>query len=241
MEERSQVLAGASSSLRREQGMRGQIIAAVTGALSRAFRTSRLRTIIVGVNPCTRLLAYELRVARRAVSLIELSEVEDVDLLDHSGAQNARCLVAASTEDSRNLSLCRTALGRFGVPVTVARLRLLEGVTSWARVDGSGMARSSWKDLIQAIIPDVAPTSALSRLARTDEHEQIAEIDLRSPQFIGRTIEDLPGGRFDVVALTRESVQIAGYETSNLELGDVITVIGEKTAIGRLRESLASL
>ncbi|HXM34802.1 MAG TPA: hypothetical protein VN920_06425 [Pyrinomonadaceae bacterium] len=241
MEERSQVLAGTSSSLRKEQGLKEQIIAGVTGALGRVFRTSRLRTIIVGVNPCARLLAYELRVARRAVSLIELSEVEDLDLLDHSGAQNARCLVAATTDDSRNLSLCRTALGRFGVPVTVARLRLLEGVTSWARVDGSGMSRSSWKALIQAIIPDAAPTSALSRLAITDEHEQIAEIALCSPVFIGRTIEDLPSGHFEVVALTRESAQIAAYKTSNLELGDVITVIGKETAIGRLRESLASL
>jgi Trk K+ transport system NAD-binding subunit len=241
MEERSQVLAGAPSSLRKQEGMTEQIIGAVTGALSRVFRTSRVRTIIVGVNPCTRLLTYELQIARKAVSLIELSDIEDLELLERCGAENARCLVAASPEDSRNLSLCRTAHATFGVPVTVARLRLLEGVTSWARVNDSGMARSSWQDLIQAINPDGAPTFALSRLARTDEHEQIAEIDLRSPLFIGRTIEDLPMGRFDVVALTRQEIQIAAYGDADLEMGDVITVIGEKTAIGRLRESLASL
>jgi len=218
-----------------------RLIATVTGAISRVFHTTRLRTIIMGVNPCTRLLAYELQVAGRAVSLIELSEVADLDLLEDCGAGNARCLVAASTEDTRNLNLCRIARDRFGVRVTVARLRLLEGITSWARVDDTGMSRSSWRDLIQAIFPDALTTPALSRLARADDHEQIAEIDLCSPVFIGRTIEGLPGGHFDVVALTRQNIQITAYETSNLELGDMITVIGEKTAIGRLRESLASL
>jgi len=175
------------------------------------------------------------------VSLIDLSDCEDLELLDHSGAINAKCLVAASTEDTRNLNLCRTAWDRFGVPVTVARLRLLEGVTSWARVDGSGMSRSSWSDLIQALFPDAALTSALSRLAKADDYEQIAEIDLNSPGLIGRTIQDLPGGHFDVVGLTRRNIQIAAYRTSTLELGDVLTVIGEKPAIVRLRESVASL
>lgn len=221
--------------------MREQIVGAVTGALNRVFRPSRLRTIIVGVNPLTRLLAYELQAARRAVSLFDLSEVEDLDLLESCGADNARCLVAASSEDSRNLNLCWTALGRFGVPVTVARLRLLEGVTSWARVSDSGASRTSWKDLIQAVIPDAVSTPALSRLARAGDHEKISEIDLRSPRFIGQNIEELPAGHFDVVALVRRNTPLAGYQNNSLELGDVLTVIGEKAAVDRLRESLATL
>jgi Trk K+ transport system NAD-binding subunit len=242
-------------STRTNAGIGHQVIAAVSGAMSRVFHTTRLRTVIVGVNPGTRLLTSELQSAGKPVSLIG-SEAEqksnlfvsamnlttsDELLLGRAGAESARCLVAALPDDGRNLSICHTALEKFRVPVIVARLRLLEGVMSWAKVGDSGMARLSWKDLIHAIIPDELLTPALSRLAAADDRDRITDLEVRSPIFIGRTIGDLSSGDCDVVALRRKNNQIAAYETTNLELGDVLTVIGEKPAIGRLRESLTSL
>ena len=233
-----------------------QVIAAVGAAMSRVFHTDKERTLIVGFNPCTRLLAVELQAARTPVSLMELSEAEpesnllesvmnltsaDEVLLGRAGAGSARCLVAASAKDTRNLSLCRTALERFRVPVTVARLRLLEGVTSWVRVSDAGMTRLSWKDLIQAIIPEAVFTPALSRLARADEFDQISDIELRSPVFIGRRIEDLPLSGCNVVALTRKDLPVANCQSISLELCDVLTVIGTRTAVLQLRESIGSL
>jgi Trk K+ transport system NAD-binding subunit len=242
-------------SIRTRPRLGQQVIGAVSGAMSRVFHTTRVRTIIVGVNPCTRLIASELQAARMPVSLIG-SEAEqksnlfvsvmnlttaDELLLGRAGAESARCLMAALPDDDRTLRLCRTAQEKFRVPVVVARLRLLAGVTSWTTVSDSGMTRLSWENLIHAIIPDVVLTPALSRLARADDRDQITDIELRSPVFIGRTINDLLFTGCDVVALTRKRIPINDYQNSSLELDDVLTVIGARTAVDQLRESVASL
>lgn len=232
-----------------------QVVAAVSGAMSRVFHTTRVRTMIIGVNPCTRLLATELAAAERPVSLIG-SEAEqqsnlfvsvinlntsDELLLGRGGAETARCLVAATPDDGRNLSLCRTALETFRVPVIISRLRVLEGVTSWARMSESGMTRFSWENLIRAIAPDLVLTPALSRLAGADAREQVADLRVQSPAFLSRTIDQMPLGDCDVVMLTRKGEPVVSSHTSSLELGDVLTVIGEPEAVCRLRKLLASL
>ena len=241
---------------RARQSFGHQVLAVVSGAMGRVFHTDKVRTLIVGVDPCTRLLASELQGARMPVSLMDLSEAErasslfesvmnltsaDELLLRRAGAEGARCLVAASANDCRNLTFCRTALQRFRVPVTVARLRLLGGVSSWLKISDPGMTRLSWKDLIQAISPEVVFTPALSRLARADEFDQIRDIELRSPVFIGRRIDELPFPGCDVVAVTRNAIPIAADHATTLELDDVLTVIGTKTAVNQLGQALASL
>lgn len=255
MQEYGHTRARSLPSSRRKAGVGQQVIAAVSGAMSRVFHTTRLRTVIVGVNPCTRLLASELRSMGKPVSLIG-SEAEqesnlfvsvmnlttsDELLLGRAGAETARCLLAALPDEGRNLSLCHAAQDKFRVPVVLVRLRVMAGVTSWATVGGSGMTRLSWENLIHAILPDAVLTAALSRLAKANDRDQITEIEVRSPVFIGRTITDLSSEDCEVVAVRRRNLQVPSCESTNLELGDVLTAIGEKAAIARLRESLSSL
>jgi Trk K+ transport system NAD-binding subunit len=246
-------------SFHRKPNLGDQVIAAMSGAMSRVFHTNRTRTIIVGVNPTTRLLANELHTIRKAVSVINLksealpanetrpfvstvhSATADETVLTRAGAQSAKCLLAALADDDRNLRLCRIAIDKFGVPVVIARLRLMDGVTSWARVNDAGMSRMSWNDLIQALVPDVSLSPALSRLARADDHEQISEIEVRLPIFAGRAIDDLPLGDCEAMAVTRKGAPISTYRDTALEMGDVLTLIGMKAAVDKVRESFASL
>jgi Trk K+ transport system NAD-binding subunit len=248
MYEYGQTNAGSLPSSGTRSGV-GQVIAAVSGAMSRVFHTNRLRTVIVGVNACTRLLASELQSMGKPVSLVgsegeqesglfvsemNLTTSDDL-LLGRAGAETARCMVAALPDEGRNLSLCHTAQDKFRVPVVLVRLRVLAGVTSWATVSDLGMSRLSWEDLIHALFPDVVLTPALSRLAKANDREQITELEIQSPVFIGRTIKDLSSGDCAAVAIRRNGVQVPSYETASLELGDVLTVIGDKAAIDRLR------
>ena len=246
-------------SAQKRQHLGDQVIAAMTSAMNRVFHTARASTIIVGVNPVTRLLANELHAVGNPVSVVSLKSeggpdhetmplanmvdpatADDV-VLTRTGAQSARCLLAALADDDRNLRLCRAAIDEFRVPVVIARLRLMDGVTSWARVNDAGMSRMSWNDLIQALVPDMVLSPALSRVARADDREQLAEIEVRLPIFDGRTISDLPLGDCEAVALTRKGAPISTYDDMALKLGDVLTLIGMKAAVDKVRESFASL
>lgn len=241
MKESMQAVFEEADTFRNEQRLGEGMITVLNSALSRVFQTKRPRMILVGSNPCTRLLATELLSVRTLVTTIDITSTEDQQLLGQANARSARCIVAASSDDSRNLSLCRKALSDFGVPLTIARLRVVEGATSWARVTEAGISRMSWKHLLQAVIPEVVLSPTLLRLSRADDFDQISDIELRFPLFIGRRIEDLPLSGCDVVVLTRKGIPVANCQSTSLELCDVLTVIGTRTAVHQLRESIASL
>jgi Trk K+ transport system NAD-binding subunit len=246
-------------SAHKRQNLSDQVIAAMTSAMNRLFHTARARTIIVGVNPVTRLIANELQAVGNRVSVVSLKSeggpdletmplVDTVDpataddvVLTRTGAQSARCLLAALADDDRNLRLCRTAIDEFRVPVVIARMRLMDGVTTWARVGDAGLSRMSWSGLIQALFPDTLSSSALARLATADDREQIAEIEIRIPVHVGRKIADLPLDECEVLALTRSGNPVADFVSIKLRMNDVLTLVGKKEALKSVRESLASL
>jgi Trk K+ transport system NAD-binding subunit len=237
-------------SLRKKQGLGGQVYTAVSDVLSRAFHTDKTRSIIVGVNPTTSLLANELQNLGYRVLLVSLEGEAEPDqetvgydeiVLTRAGAQSARCLLAASADDNRNLRVCRTAIDRIHVPIVIARLQMLDGITSWTRVNDAGMSRISWNGLIQAFVPEMPLSPALSRVAKADDREQITEIEVRLPTLAGRAIADLPLEACDALALTRNGASISTNIDTVVEMGDVLTLIGMKTALNKVQASFASL
>ena len=246
-------------SSRKKHNLGNQVIAAMGGAMSRIFHTIRMSTIIVGVNPTSRLLANELQAVGNRVSVVSLENEAGTDhegmtlvntvhlatadeaVLTRAGAESARCLLAALADDDRNLRLCRVAIEKFRVPVAIARLRLMDGVTTWVRVNDGGMSRMSWNDLVRALVPDIPLSPLLSRLATTGDRERITEIEVRLPIFVGRAIDDLPLEHCEVVALTRKGLPISTYHDTALEMGDVLTLIGTQADANKVRESFASL
>jgi Trk K+ transport system NAD-binding subunit len=140
-----------------------------------------------------------------------------------------------------NINLCREAHDRFGVPLTIARLKLLEGVTNWARLNEDGMARMTWSETVHAVLGDTPPNASLLRLADVSDREQIIDFEMLSPVFIGRKISDLPLGECEVAVLTRKDVSLPNLESVELRLGDVLTLVGERNELIRLRQTLATL
>jgi Trk K+ transport system NAD-binding subunit len=196
----------------------------------------------------TRLLARDLEDAGKVVLLVDLDEdprenrnAQDELRLARAGASNAICVMAATGNDERNLNLCRAARSRFRVPTVVARMGLLGEMTYWARLNDAGMIRMSWKEMVPSILGTVTPSHALLRLAQATNREQVADLKLLNPDIIGRTIGNLGLHGCEVLALERNDLWVDEITTAKLGLGDVLTVVGTKTAINKACESLTTL
>jgi Trk K+ transport system NAD-binding subunit len=224
-----------------------RLVAAVENVTSGFLIKARSSTIIIGVNARTRLLAAELEAAGRETTLIAENR-ENVNasdalaaLLDRAGSGAAMSLVAATSSDSLNLTLCRMARDRFGVPLVITRMRLLECVTSWARLNEFGMSRMSWAEVVSIVLGDVTPRQSFIRIARASDEELVAEVEMLSVAFVGQTVTALPLRGCEAVALRRRDSLIPGFQIVGMHLSDVITLIGRKAAIDHVRESLMSL
>ena len=66
----------------------------------------------------------------------------------------------------------------------------------------------------------------LARLARATDLEQIADVELLTPVFLGQTIADLDLYDCEVVALTRNSILLTPFDLEELRRGDVLTLVG---------------
>lgn len=227
--------------------------------VNRLIGAPRPCVIVVGCDARVRLLVTELGAAGKRVSQIKTGDGPsdrskapsgvnvfhcanpDVEALKRAGAKAGNCLVAATADDTLNVSLCREARERFGVPLVIARLGLLEGITNWARLNNAGMVRITWGDAVRAITGETVPTARLSRLASLSDREQIVDLEMRSPVFLGQTIADLPLHECEVAALTRKDIPLPSFDSAELCLGDVLTLIGQKAAISQVRETLTSL
>jgi Trk K+ transport system NAD-binding subunit len=227
-------------------------------AVSRLFHPPRSCVIVVGADARVRLLVTELAAIGKEVSQIVLatgvtpdtapsgvsivrSIKLDADALEHAGAKSANCLVVATPDDALNVSLCREAAAEFGVPIVIARLKVLEGVTNWARLNDTVMAKMTWGDAVRASLGGTAPNVTLSRLASVSDREQIVDLELQSPVFAGRLIADLPLNDCDVLALTREGVPVVDYDAIQLRMNDVLTLVGTNAELKSVRGSLATL
>ena len=227
--------------------------------MSRLFRQPRQCVIVVGCDARTKLLATGIAAVGKEVSLIKpatsasaqakaphgVSVVHSSRLgvvaLERAGAKAAICLIAATGDDEVNLRLCREARDRFGVPLAIARLKLLEGVTNWARVNEEGMARMTWGETVRAIVGEAALGQSLSNLASVSDDEQIVDLEMRSPVFLGLKTADLPLGDCEVLAITRTGALLTDVGAIELRMNDVLTMAGRKTALKEVRATLSTL
>lgn len=227
--------------------------------MSRLFRQPRQCVIVVGCDARIKLLATGLAAFGKEVSLIKpatgaaaqikappgVSVVHSTTLgvvaLERAGAKAANGLVAATADDELNLRLCREARDRFGVPLAIARLKLVEGVTNWARVNQEGMARMTWGETVRAIVGETALSQSLSSLASVSDDEQIVDLEMQSPVFLGLKAADLPLGDCEVLAITRTGVPLTDVGSTELRMNDVLTLTGTKTALKEVRAALSTL
>jgi Trk K+ transport system NAD-binding subunit len=231
------------------------VIGVIGSAMARILSSEKERTILVGANSITRLIAAELdAIGSRNVVISLEEEIADSRLdsmarsslnferivLEDAGISNAKALISVLPDSKRNIAICRSATELFQVPAAIARTHSGDGA-GWTKVNGYGMIQIGWQDLIRALVSDAEMTPALARIAQADETEDIGEIEILLPTFVGRSVNELPIKSCDVLALRRGTAPVTNFEETPLEMGDMLTVIGSIVAIENLSESFSSL
>jgi Trk K+ transport system NAD-binding subunit len=226
--------------------------------IGRWLRSSkRARVLFVGNDPRLRLLAAELGAANKPVSWVKLnSDGSDAvspgvnlvhgtepweETLLRAGAQESTCLIASSTDTDLNQKLCQLARHKFGVPNAIMRLCLVSGVTSWARLTDLGMSRTEWRDVLRTACADGSPSRLIQQLSKLSDRDRIVDLELRSPVFVGRTINELQLEGCEVLGVTRKGVLLPAFDLTHVELNDVVTVVGPTEIVNKIRESFTSL
>jgi hypothetical protein len=105
----------------------------------------------------------------------------------------------------------------------------------------TGTVRITWADTVRAVLGETSPNANLSHLASISDQEQIVDLEIESPVFVGRKVTDLPLNDCEVLALTRRGNSVFDFVSVELRMNDVVTLVGPRTALGIIRESFASL
>jgi len=231
-----------------------QLVAGVySGFLSRLFVATH-PIILVGADATGRLLATELVTAGERVSLINIDseacscasklpgisvlcgDATNLSTLKQAGAEHARLLYAATSKDEVNLRICRIAAESFHIPRLVARTI---SETDVAIPEESHIEILSTIRAIATIFKDVSPSRNLLPILKMREGvERVAEVAVDSPVCIGQTLGRISLRDGIVVWLRRGGDLIVPELSTELRLGDVLTLIGKEETIVHIRDQL---
>lgn len=221
------------------------------GWLARKLKVMPQHTIIVGADETGRLLAAELAAAGETISLLDTNEEDcakandlrgvsvycadatDAGVLRRAGAEDAKCLIAATSSDKVNLLVCQVAramCGHGGERVRlVARANKSSNLTAF---EAAGIETMSPARAAATILHNMVLRPSLLRLlAAGTEAEQVAEVTISSPEIEGQTLAALALHGCVVVALRRGAKLVAPTGSTTLQTGDMLTLLGGKTAV----------
>ena len=231
------------------------------GWLARKFKVMPQHTIIVGADETGRLLAGELNEAGETVSLIDINEeycarandlrgvsvycadATDASVLRRAGADDAKCLIAATSSDKVNLLVCQVARATFGnKPDANERMRLVaraNHTSNLAAFEVAGIETMSPARAAATILQNMVLRPSLLRLlAPGTEAEQVAEIKVAAREAKGKTIAALGLHGCVIVALRRADKLIVPNGSTELQVNDVLTILGSEAAIDEARGTL---
>lgn len=224
------------------------------GFLARLFKVMPKHTIIVGADETARLLAERLNAAGETVSLIDTdkqtcalagalrgvrvfcADATDLAVLRQAGAEDAKCLVAATPSDKVNLLVCQVARAAFGRMRMVARAN---ATSNLAAFESAGIETMSPTRAAATILENIVLRPSLFRLLTAGNGaEHIAEVKVTSVQRENQSLAVLALRDCVVVALRRGERLIAPDGGTKLRAGDVLTLLGSEAAIEEARARL---
>ena len=207
------------------------------------------------------MLAGELNEAGETVSLIDINEdycarandlrgvsvycadATDASVLRRAGADDAKCLIAATSSDKVNLLVCQVARATFGnKPDANERMRLVaraNHTSNLAAFEVAGIETMSPARAAATILQNMVLRPSLLRLlAPGTEAEQVAEIKVAAREAKGKTIAALGLHGCVIVALRRADKLIVPNGSTELQVNDVLTILGSEAAIDEARAKL---
>ena len=210
-----------------------------------------MRTIIIGGGRVGRSLATQLENRDEFVIIVDIDDTQcekardegfrvvegdgtEGSVLTEAGIEEAKAVVAATADDDVNLLVCQTALTKFDVPNTYARVNHSENVDSFnalgiGAVDNAQAAAYALDNQIER--------PALSRWMNDlgDGHD-ILEVTMTAKHLAGKSIRELsseiPGGCLIAEIGTGEDAHVPDADET-IEYGDHITFLGDTDAVDR--------
>jgi len=217
-----------------------------------------MRVIIVGGGQVGRALAERLEdrgenvvIVERDGSVVEqvrnagysvvIGDGTDTDMLREAGANNAKTVVAATSDDDANLLVAQLASANFDVENVIARVNNTSNVDAFedlgVRTISAAMA-TAWAIDNQIERPAIAHW--MTDIGRTGD---VQEVEVTNEEVIGKPVRDVGPTLPDtclIALLSRgdhESAEVPSADTV-IERGDHVTLLGSTDAV---REGMAFL
>ncbi|QAU14499.1 potassium transporter (plasmid) [Halorubrum sp. BOL3-1] len=231
------------------------VTALVQGGLARYIaqylNVIPMRVIIVGGGQVGHALAERLEDRGENVVIIEEDEATieslrndgfatvigdgtDTEVLQKSGAGNAKIVVAATGDDDANLLVAQLSKTKFDVETVLARANKSENVDAFEDLGVNTISApmsAAWALDNQIERPDLAHW--MTDVGQTGDVQQLA---VTNENLIGKTVREvgpmLPDGCLIAVISngTRESVEVPSPDTV-INHGDHITLLGKQEAV----------
>jgi len=208
-----------------------------------------MRAIIVGGGRVGRALAERLEDRGEEVLIVENDDdaIERLrrdgfsvrkgdgtqrDVLEKSGADNARVIATATADDDVNLLISQLAKNTFGVETVVARVNSPDNVEAFENLDveaiSSGMS-IAWS------MDNVIERPGIARwMTELDREGDVQEVEVTSDRIVGESVSELQQELSEdchLALITREKNNRLPHPDDVIERGDHLTFIGRKEAV----------
>jgi Trk K+ transport system NAD-binding subunit len=207
-----------------------------------------MRVIIVGAGRVGRELAERLEERGEEVVLVEKDETAvertrergftvrsgdatDATVLDRAGADNAKVVVAATSDDDVNLLVAQLARTRFGTETVVGRANQPANLDAFEDLDVHAI--SSGHAIASAMDNTIERPGITKWMTEADRSGDVQEIELTESALEGLTVhelaEELPSGCL-VAMIGRDGEYVVPDGDFTVQRGDRVTLIGEDRA-----------
>lgn len=165
----------------------------------------------------------------------------DVGTLDRADSESVDVFVAATGDDDTNLLASQLALTWFDAERIIARVNRRENVEPF---DDLGIRPVAVSEATAREIDNYIERPSFTGFIEELSHSGDAqEVELRNPAHDGATVGELDDALPEqclIVTMTHDEVTQFPDANFAITLGDRLTVVGERAAVARAREQLAS-
>lgn len=145
-------------------------------------------------------------------------------------ADTILCLLS----DEENYNICETAYEHFGTKHLIVRLNDREYYKKYQRI--GAMVIDPATAMVSLMEHFVRSPIATSLLLGMDENQDTIDIELRNSDYHGLTLRDLrlPSDVI-ILSVTRGDHPIISHGYTRLRLGDIVTLVGSKKSLDKVR------
>ncbi|MGP8321151.1 MAG: cation:proton antiporter domain-containing protein [Methanosarcinaceae archaeon] len=224
------------------------ITVVLTGTLSkyaaRLLGVIPMEIIIVGGGKVGRTLAGRFEKRGENVVVIDTSEENcqkllnigirvihgdagDINVLKKAGVEHAKYIVSTTDQDNTNLLVCQIAKSKFGFKEEqlVARVNNIDNMHAFWDLGIRSMSPAMTTALV---LDNMVGRPNMFSMCEVGDEGEILEVKVTNPKIVGKAIKEMSFPENSLLMMVRRDNQsIIAHGNLVLELGDMITVIGE--------------